>query len=253
MTIPLLAYSPTSQNQRVASFEIPGDEQPRIFSAAHLRSASEWNDLIQAAYRQVFNEQQMLSFNRQLLLESKLKAGQITVREFIRGLATSDSFRRMNYDSNDNYRFAQMAVQRLLGRDVYSQREKITFSIVIATKGLHGFIDELLNSEEYRSNFGDNTVPYQRRRILPQRTQGEVTFNHMARYGTAYRNQLPKQSAFMGAIGQPFTGPAQFQPITSDDLMRSINWAKVGGVSIVTVTLITFLMFLFIALGTLGG
>ena len=254
MAIPLLEYAPTSQNQRVANFDISGDEQPRIYSADHMRSTSEWDDLIQVAYRQVFNEQQMLSFNRQTLLESRLKSGQITVREFIRGLATSDSFRRMNYDSNDNYRFAQMGVQRLLGREVYNNREKLAFSIVLATQGLNGFVDELLNSEEYLTNFGDNTVPYQRRRILAQRRQGEVTFNHMARYGTAYRNKLPKQSAF-AAFGQagPFTGPTQFQPITTDEFMQSINGPKVAGVAIVTATLITFLLFLFGALGTLGA
>jgi phycobilisome rod-core linker protein len=255
MTIPLLEYAPSSQNQRVINFDIPGDEQPRLYSTDNLLSASEIDALIQVAYRQVFNEQQMLSFNRQKFLESQLKAGQITVREFIRGLATSDSFRRLNYDSNDNYRFAQMCVQRLLGRDVYSDREKLSLSIILATKGLNGFIDELLNSEEYRSNFGDNTVPYQRRRILAQRSEGEVTFNHMARYGTRYRNQLPRQSAFgaFRGVAGPFTGPAQFQPITSDDFMQSINWSKVGGLSIVTATLITGLLFLFAALGTLGA
>nr|AAB21895.1 CpcG=C-phycocyanin-associated rod-core polypeptide [Calothrix sp., PCC 7601, phycobilisomes, Peptide Partial, 34 aa] [Calothrix] len=30
--IPLLEYTPISQNQRVASLEVPGDEQPRTFS-----------------------------------------------------------------------------------------------------------------------------------------------------------------------------------------------------------------------------
>jgi phycobilisome rod-core linker protein len=254
MAIPLLEYSPTSQNQRVASFEVAGDEQPRIYSADHMLSVSDWDGLIQAAYRQVFHEQQMLAFNRQKPLESQLQSGQITVREFIRGLATSDAFRRLNYDSNDNYRFAQMGVQRLLGREVYNDREKLAFSIVLATKGLNGFVDELLNSEEYLTNFGNHTVPYQRRRILAQRSQGEVTFNHTARYGLAYRNQLPKRSAFAAfGVAGPFTGPTQFQPITTDEFMQSINGAKVAGVAIVTVTLITFLLVLFAALGTLGA
>ncbi len=254
MAIPLLEYSPTSQNQRVANFDLPGDEQPRFYSADYRLAASDWDTLIQAAYRQVFNEQQMLSFHRQTRLESQLKSGQITVREFIRGLATADSFRRLNYDSNDNYRFAQMGVQRLLGREVYNDREKLAFSIVLATKGLNGFVDELLNSEEYLTNFGEHTVPYQRRRILAQRSQGEVTFNHMARYGTAYRNNLPKPSAFAAfGLADPFTGPAQFQPITIEELIQSMNGPKVAGVLMVTAILITFLLVLFGALGTLGA
>ncbi len=35
MTIPLLDYSLSSQNQRVANFDMPGDEQPRIYRADH--------------------------------------------------------------------------------------------------------------------------------------------------------------------------------------------------------------------------
>jgi phycobilisome rod-core linker protein len=62
----------------------------------------------------------------QQTLESQLRSGQISVKEFIKGLATSDSFRRLNFDSNNNYRFAKMCVQRILGRDVYSDREKIS-------------------------------------------------------------------------------------------------------------------------------
>jgi len=200
MSIPLLEYKPLSQNQRVAGFEVAGDEQPRIYSTDNLLSGLELDLLIGAAYRQICNEQQMLENHRQLYLESQLRAGQITVRGFIRGLVLSDSFKRLTFDSNNNYRFAEICIQRLLGRNVYSDREKMAWSIVIATKGIQAFVDELLNSEEYLSNFGDSIVPYQRRRILPQHTKGEVTFAHMARYGTDYRDRLPKQ-VFKGIKG----------------------------------------------------
>ena len=196
MAIPLLEYVPTSQNQRVTNYEIPGEEQPCIFNTEDVLSRSEMDNLIGAAYRQIFNEQQMLAFNRQKTLESQLRNGQITVRDFIRGLVLSDPFRRRNYESNNNYRFVQMCVQRILGRDVYSEREKIAWSIVLANQGLQGFIDELLNTEEYLSNFGFDTVPYQRRRILPQRTQGELPFARMPRYGADYRAQLEGMGYF---------------------------------------------------------
>lgn len=192
MSIPLLQYTPVSQNHRVNGFEVPGDEQPRIYTTDDLLSTSDMEVLIMAAYRQIFNEQQMLDHHRQRFLESQLRAGQLTVKGFIRGLVLSDSFRRLTFESNNNYRFVEICVQRVLGRNVYGDREKISWSIVLGTKGLQGFVDDLLNSEEYQSNFGDSTVPYQRRRILPQRAEGEVTFAHMARYGTDYRNKLPK-------------------------------------------------------------
>lgn len=190
MPIPLLEYAPSSQNQRVTGFEVPGDEQPRIFTTDNLPSTTEMDTLILAAYRQIFHEQQMLLSNRQIFLESQLKAGQITVKDFIQGLVLSDSFRRLNYDVNNNYRFVELCVERVLGRKTYGDREKISLSIVLATKGIKGFVEELLNSEEYLSNFGDNTVPYQRRRVLPQRTKGELPFERTARYGTDYRDKV---------------------------------------------------------------
>jgi phycobilisome rod-core linker protein len=115
-------------------------------------------------------------------------------------LVLSDSFRKLIFDSNNNYRFVEICIQRLLGRKVYSDREKIAWSILVATKGIQGFVDELLNSEEYLTCFGDSTVPYQRRRSLPHQIQGEVTFAHTTRYGADYRDRLPKQ-VFTGNKG----------------------------------------------------
>lgn len=201
MPLPLLDYGLLSQNQRVNSFEVPGDEQPRIFDTENLLSPTEMDGLITAAYRQIHHEQQMLAHNRERFLESQLRANQITVRDFIKGLLLSDSFRRLTFDSNNNYRFAEMCIQRVLGRNVYDDREKLAWSIVLATEGIQGFVDQLLSSKEYLSNFGDTIVPYQRRRILPQRAQGEITFEHMARYGQDYRDKLPQPIAVQGQEG----------------------------------------------------
>ncbi len=191
MAIPLLEYKPVTQNSRVAGYEVPGDDQPIIYSAELLPSQSEWDELIWAAYRQIYSEHQILKSDRQTFLESQLKDGQITVRDFIRGLVISAPFRRNNYETNSNYRFVELCVQRVLGRDVYSEKEKIAWSIVVATKGIEGFIDELLDSEEYLDNFGFDTVPYQRRRVLPQRDGGETPFNlKTPRYEFYYRTIL---------------------------------------------------------------
>jgi phycobilisome rod-core linker protein len=206
MAIPSLTYNPQSQNHRVASFEIGGDEQPRLYTTDNLLAPTDFDLLIMAAYRQIYHEQQMLSSNRQTFLESQLRAHQITVKEFISGLLLSDSFRRLTFDSNNNYRFVELCIQRVLGRQVYSDRETMAWSILLATKGLQGFVKALINSEEYLINFGDNTVPYQRRRILPQRASGEITFAHTARYGTDYRDKLP-QPNMRALLGEGFTGP----------------------------------------------
>ena len=189
MPLPLLNYSPSSQNQRVEAFEVGRDEQPRIFSTDDLFDLSEMDTLIEAAYRQMFFH--AFKWDREPFLESQLRNGQITVRDFIRGLALSNTFYNSFYEKNSNYKFVEHCVQKILGREVYNEREKIAWSIVVATKGIQGFVDELLDSEEYLTNFGYNTVPYQRRRVLSSRDQGERPI-HISnpRYDAYYRNIL---------------------------------------------------------------
>ena len=206
MTITLLEYPSSSQNQRVAGFEVYGDEQSRIYNTENIYSSVEIKNLINYAYRQIFNEQQFIKDNLQKELESQLVNSQITVRDFIRGLLLSDSFRRRNYEVNNNYRLVQMCIQRVLGREVYDEREKLAFSTVIATKGFVGFVDQLLNSDEYLDNFGENTVPYQRRRIIPQRGQGDLPFARMPRYSGEYLQKLEEIGYFQHtSFDTPYT------------------------------------------------
>lgn len=215
MSIPLLTYYPSSQNERVAGYEISGDEQPRVYSKEILVNSQEIDQLIFAAYSQIFHEQQILASTRQTFLESQLRSGQITVREFIRGLATSEPFKRLNYDCNNNYRFVDICMQRILGRSVYNERENHAWSIILATKGLQGFIDSLLNSEEYLENFGEETVPYQRRRILPTQLKGELPFARTSRYGKDYRDKLPFPSGF------------GYQPLNWKTFRQSSDWSVI--------------------------
>jgi phycobilisome rod-core linker protein len=188
MPIPLLEYSPSSQNSRVKGYEVPGDEQARIFSTDNLLSSGQISDLIEAAYRQIFFH--AFASDREKFLESQLRSGQITVRDFIRGLCLSNTFTNSFYNLNSNYKFVTHCVQKVLGRDVYNDAEKIAWSIVIGTKGRAGFINDLLNSEEYLENFGDSIVPFQRRRVLPSGAS-ELPFNIQSpRYDEYYRGKL---------------------------------------------------------------
>jgi phycobilisome rod-core linker protein len=188
MSIPLLEYAPTTQNSRISGYEVPGDEQPRVFSTDNLLSSGQISDLIEAAYRQIFFH--AFASDREKFLESQLRSGQITVRDFIRGLCLSNTFTNSFYNLNSNYRFVTHCVQKVLGRDVYNDAEKIAWSIVVATKGRAGFINDLLNSNEYLENFGDNIVPFQRRRVLPSGAS-ELPFNIQSpRYDDYYRGKL---------------------------------------------------------------
>ncbi|WP_036478911.1 phycobilisome rod-core linker polypeptide [Myxosarcina sp. GI1] len=186
MSIPLLEYKPISQNNRVAGYDVGGDDQPKIYCAENVMSLTEMNELIDSAYRQMF----FYAFrsDREIFLESQLRDGQITVRDFIRGLMLSSTFRNSFYEKNSNYRFVEQCIQRALGRDPYNEREKIAWSIKIPTLGYEGFIDALLDSDEYMENFGYDIVPFQRRRVLAGRQEGERPFNIKSpRYDEYYR------------------------------------------------------------------
>lgn len=188
MAIPLLAYPPTSPNQRVAPLGARDDEA-LIYSTDDVYSPSGMGDLINAAYRQIFFH--AFKWDRETILESQLRNRQITVRDFIRGLLLSNTFIDSFYNKNSNYRFVQHCVEKVLGRKVYGEAEKIAWSAIVMTKGVKGFVDDLLNSDEYIENFGENTVPYHRRRILPSRTLGERPFNITSpRYDAYHRNLL---------------------------------------------------------------
>jgi len=59
MSIPLLEVTPTSQNQRVEGYEVPDEDEPRIYRMRDVTSDTEINDLIWA-YRQIFSEHLIL-------------------------------------------------------------------------------------------------------------------------------------------------------------------------------------------------
>jgi phycobilisome rod-core linker protein len=230
VAIPLLNYSPASQNQRVEAFGAQ-DSDYTIFSTDNVFSPSEMGDLINAAYRQIFFH--AFKHDREIALESQLRNRQITVRDFIRGLLLSNTFIDSFYDKNSNYRFVEHCVEKVLGRKVYNEREKIAWSAVVMTKGIKGFVDELLGSEEYLENFGENIVPYQRRRILPSRASGEIFFNITSpRYDAYHRNQLGFPQTIWQEVVKRFRS-YENQPKTGDPSMfvsmaKSINPVSSG-------------------------
>ena len=207
MSIPLLEYNPASQNQRVAGYEVPGEDTPYIYRLEDAIDYSDLSDLIWASYRQVFSEHVILKSSRQSNLESQLKNRAITVRDFIRGLAKSETYRRLVVETNSNYRVVELTLKRLLGRASYGKDEEIAWSIKIATLGWDQFVDALIDSDEYEQAFGDNTVPYQRRRYKDR------PFNLVTpRYGNYWRDKLETERYKWGAI-ENFLEMARSTPI----------------------------------------
>ncbi len=251
MTIPVLEYKPAAQNQRVESFgnvDTHGDV-PFIYRLDDANDTDEVDALIRAAYRQVFNEQEMLHFNRQIALETQLRNRAISVRDFIRGLAKSERFYELVVEPNNNYRLVEMCCKRLLGREPYGQDEKIAWSIQIASLGWVGFVDQLLDSDEYTRVFGDDTVPHQRKRFT------ERPFSFTPRYGADYRDRMPKPDPrrlqLLNRSGfEPF---GQFETYDWQTLLQRTNGSRLAAVFLSTVGIIAGLLILASVTGSLGG
>ncbi len=200
MAIPLLPYAPITQNARVERIRVGSDEDLKVVALDQSMDADNLKTVIESAYRQIFFH--AFKSDRDRFLESQLRNGQITVRDFIRGLCLSDTFTRTFYGFNSNYKVVRHLVERLLGRKTSGKGEELSWSILIATKGVAGMVDALLDSEEYLDNFGYDTVPYQRHRVLPGRDLGDTPFNITTpRYDEYHRDQLGfPQIIFTGEI-----------------------------------------------------
>jgi phycobilisome rod-core linker protein len=216
MAIPLLEYKPSSQNQRVSGYEVPNEDTPRIYRIEDSTFSGDVEELIWAAYRQLFSEHVILKFYRQGNLESQVKNKAITVRDFIRGLAKSEAFQSLVIKTNSNYRLVEIGLKRLLGRAPYSKDEEIAWSIKIATDGWDGFVDALLDSQEYQSSFGENIVPYQRRRYKDR------PFNLVTpRYADYWRDKLEDARYKPGSI-------SDFMKMASSVSIREVTYTPVN-------------------------
>jgi phycobilisome rod-core linker protein len=230
VAIPLLAYAPTTQNARVKGFDVANDDQARIFSTDNLLSNTDMDVLIEAAYRQIYFH--AFAADREPFLESQLRNGQITVRDFIRGLCLSNTFTNSFYNLNSNYKFVEHCLNKVLGRASYSEKEKIAWSIVIATKGRSGFINDLLSTEEYLEAFGDAIVPYQRRRVLASGA-AETPFNiENPRYDAYTRAKLGFPKTVWQTTVKTFqpqeTAPKAGSPQNFLDMARNLRAAPIG-------------------------
>lgn len=208
MTLPVLPTPPVSQNARVRSFAVGGDESPRQVWRGERPDREGLDEAIEQAYRQVFFH--AFKADRDAVLESRLRNGSITVRDFVRGLVLSGKFRDDFYRCNSNYRMVDQIVGRLLGRQVHGDQERIALSIVIAEEGLTGLVDRLLDSEEYLAAFGTDQVPHQRARVLAGRPHGTLPFNQQApRYGRYWREVSARRAP--AGSGSGWTPAGGFQ------------------------------------------
>lgn len=126
-------------------------------------SAEEKIMTIKACYRQIFERDIDKAYSLKFSdLESQVKNGQLSVKEFVRSLGKSSFYRKQFYESFVNSRVVELALRHFLGRGLSSRKEFQKYFSILSLRGLDGLVDALLNSIEYADYFGEETVPYLR-------------------------------------------------------------------------------------------
>ncbi|MDF5723963.1 MAG: phycobilisome rod-core linker polypeptide [Rhizonema sp. PD37] len=165
------APTPSNKLRQRPSNDQQGLELPQIyFNAAERRpkfvmksglSASEKNEIVKAAYRQIFERDITRAYSQSISnLESQVKNGTISMKEFVRRVAKSPLYRQQFYEPFINSRALELAFRHVLGRGPSSREEVQEYFSIISKGGLPALIDALVDSKEYADYFGEETVPY---------------------------------------------------------------------------------------------
>ncbi|MEM1366401.1 MAG: phycobilisome rod-core linker polypeptide [Cyanobacteria bacterium P01_H01_bin.15] len=144
-------------------------QQTKVFKLIDRGNEVELKAVISAAYRQVFerNVEPYVVSNDFTNLESRVRNGEITVREFIQILGCSELYQREFYTPYPNTKVIELGTKHFLGRAPRNQKEIQTYNKILAEQGLKAFVETLLLSPEYAEFFGEDTVPYRRYPTLP--------------------------------------------------------------------------------------
>jgi phycobilisome core-membrane linker protein len=165
------APTPSNKLRQRPSSDQQGLQLPQIyFNASEQRqkfvmkpglSASEKNEVIKAAYRQIFERDITRAYSLSIsYLESQVKNGDISMKEFVRRLCKSPLYRKQFYEPFINSRALELAFRHILGRGPSSREEVQKYFDIVSRGGLSALVDALVNSDEYSDYFGEETVPY---------------------------------------------------------------------------------------------
>jgi phycobilisome core-membrane linker protein len=167
------APAPSDKLRQRASGDLQGLQLPQIyFNAAERRprfvmkpglSASEKNEVVKAAYRQIFERDITRAYSlSQNYLEINVKNGDISMKEFVRRLGKSPLYCKQFYQPFINSRVIELAFRHFLGRGPSSREEVQKYFAIVSEGGLAALVDALVDSKEYADYFGEETVPYLR-------------------------------------------------------------------------------------------
>ena len=130
-----------------------------VFDEYHPNDSAALERTIIAAYRQVYGNLPPTENERCTSLEVRLMNGEITVRDFVNGLAKSPFYKQNYFHAVAPQRGIELNFKHLLGRAPLNQAE-IQKSIKLqAEEGFDALIDSLTDCAEYAEVFGSNIVP----------------------------------------------------------------------------------------------
>jgi len=152
------------------------DETPPVEWVPGL-SSDEVESIISAVYRQVLGNAYVMERERLTVAESQFKRGELSVRAFVRAVATSELYRDRFFTSCVRYRAIELNFRHLLGRAPLDLAEMRSHSALLDTEGFEAEIDAYLDSDEYQTVFGEDVVPYIRG-YQSEACQSMVQFTH---------------------------------------------------------------------------
>jgi phycoerythrin-associated linker protein len=149
-----------------------------VMNTTFANSVDDVDAVIRAVYKQVLGNPHVMESERLIAAESKLTNGEISVHEFVRIVAKSDFYRDRYFSSCAPYRFVELNFLHLLGRAPQDQREVSEHIVRCVAEGYDAEIDSYIDSEEYETAFGENTVPCYRGKDSAANPK-QVGYNHM--------------------------------------------------------------------------
>jgi phycobilisome core-membrane linker protein len=163
-------------------------EQTKVFKLTNLADKPNIEVLIGAVYRQVFERDiaPYVSQNEFVSLESRLRNGELSVREFVQNVGCSKLYIKEFYTPYPNTKVIELGTKHFLGRAPLDQLEIRKYNAILSSQGLKAFIIAMVSTVEYNEAFGEDVVPYNRYLTLPA-----------ANYPNSQRlyNKLTKQDA----------------------------------------------------------
>ncbi|NEO30718.1 MAG: photosystem I reaction center subunit X [Symploca sp. SIO3C6] len=167
------AATPSDKLRQRPSVDQQGLQLPQsYFNAAERRpkfvmkpglSSSEKQEVVKAAYRQIFERDITRAYSQSIsYLESQVKNGNISMKEFVRRMGKSELYRKQFYEPYINSRALELAFRHFLGRGPSSREEVQQYFSIVSDGGLPALVDALMDSQEYSDYFGEETVPYLR-------------------------------------------------------------------------------------------